>query len=215
MVDTVIVWDLETVPDVEAAGRMLKISEQTEQQIREAMGKDFPKHPLHKIVCIGALIAERTNGVWEIGILGAPHIGERSEASIIEGFVNTIAKLRPQLASFNGNSFDLPVLRYRAMLNQIPAPGLFIRNYFYRYSEDALDLCDALSPFDGRSNVKLEELCCILKLGSKLDGMDGSKVEEMVAAGRIADVAAYCETDVVMTYQIWLHYQLFRGELTQ
>jgi 3'-5' exonuclease len=47
--------------------------------------------------------------------------------------------------TFNGNSFDLPVLRYRAMIHGVPAPGLAARPYFYRYTEDAVDLCDILS----------------------------------------------------------------------
>jgi predicted PolB exonuclease-like 3'-5' exonuclease len=54
---------------------------------------------------------------------------------------------------FNGNSFDLPVLRYRSMLHQVSAPGLAARSYFNRYTEDALDLCDALSSFDGRLKI--------------------------------------------------------------
>jgi hypothetical protein len=28
-------------------------------EVREALGTGFPKHPLHKIACIGALIASR------------------------------------------------------------------------------------------------------------------------------------------------------------
>jgi 3'-5' exonuclease len=56
-------------------------------------------------------------------------------------------ELSPQLVTFNGNSFDLPVLRYRAMVHGVSAPGLSTRPYFHRYSEDAIDLCDALSSF--------------------------------------------------------------------
>lgn len=37
------------------------------------------------------------------------------------------AELNPQLITFNGNSFDLPVLRYRAMINEVAAPGLSMR----------------------------------------------------------------------------------------
>ena len=33
----------------------------------------------------------------------------------------------------------------------------------------------------------------------------------MVLAGQIAEVARYCETDVVNTYRVWLVYELFRG----
>jgi hypothetical protein len=53
---SVIVWDLETVPDLAAAARMLDLGNATEAEVLEAIGQGFPKHPLHKIVCIGAAI---------------------------------------------------------------------------------------------------------------------------------------------------------------
>jgi predicted PolB exonuclease-like 3'-5' exonuclease len=40
---------------------------------------------------------------------------------LITGFVNRIAELSPQLVTFNGSGFELPVLRYRAMVHAIPA----------------------------------------------------------------------------------------------
>jgi 3'-5' exonuclease len=78
--------------------------------------------------------------------LGAPHIGERSEAKLISDFVEKIGELRPQLITFNGHSFDLPVLRYRAMVNRVSAAGLHVRQYFHRFTDDALDLCEFLAP---------------------------------------------------------------------
>jgi Predicted 3'-5' exonuclease related to the exonuclease domain of PolB len=36
--------------------------------------------------------------------------------------------------------------------------------------------------------------------------VDGSKVDGMIQAGRIAEVCAYCECDVVNTYRVWLRY---------
>jgi hypothetical protein len=36
----------------------------------------------------------------------------------------------------------------------------------------------------------------------------------MVLAGRMEDVARYCESDVVNTYRVWLVYELFRGSIT-
>ena len=49
---SVIVWDLETVPDLAAAARMLDLGDAAETDVREALGDGFPKHPLHKIACI-------------------------------------------------------------------------------------------------------------------------------------------------------------------
>jgi 3'-5' exonuclease len=83
---SVIVWDLETVPDLAAAARMLDMSNASEAEVREALGPGFPKRPLHKIACIGALIASRQPEGWRIDALGAPHIGERPEGQLDKRF---------------------------------------------------------------------------------------------------------------------------------
>jgi 3'-5' exonuclease len=62
--------------------------------------------------------------------------------------------------------------------------------------------------------VKLDEVSKILGLTGKPEGIDGSRVEEMVLAGQIEEVARYCETDVLNTYRVWLVYELFRGSIT-
>jgi predicted PolB exonuclease-like 3'-5' exonuclease len=211
---TVIVWDLETTPDLAAAARMLDRPNATDAEVREALGPGFPKHPLHKIACIGALVATRQPEGWRIDALGAPHIGERSEADLISSFVEKIGQLRPQLITFNGHSFDLPVLRYRAMVNRVSAAGLQVRQYFHRYTEDALDLCDVLGSYVPGGKVKLNEVSKILGLAGKPEGVDGSRVEELVLAGQIDQVARYCESDVLNTYRVWLVYELFRGSIT-
>ena len=40
-------------------------------------------------------------------------------------------------------------------------------------------------------------------------------MDRYVQEGRIAEVAAYCETDVVSTYRVWLVHELFRGNLSR
>ena len=58
------------------------------------------------------LAAHREDGgYWTVDALGAPHGGERPEKELIASFVDKIAALSPQLVTFNGSSFDLPVLR--------------------------------------------------------------------------------------------------------
>jgi 3'-5' exonuclease len=128
--------------------------------------------------------------------------------------VDKIAELRPKLVTFNGNSFDLPVLRYRAMVHGLYAPGLSCRPYFKRYSSDSVDLCDELSSFSSGGKVKLDELSKILGFAGKPSDIDGSEVESFFRAGRIAEIAAYCETDVVNTFRVWLRHELFCGRLT-
>jgi predicted PolB exonuclease-like 3'-5' exonuclease len=209
----VIVWDLETVPDTAAFARMQGTPDLNPTEAEVLMGDTFQKLPVHKIACIGALIAERALGHWAVRSLGAPHTGERTEGEIIEAFVERIAALSPKLVSFNGNGFDLPVLRYRALFNRVHAPGLSRRPYFNRYSEDSVDLCDVLSSYTARSKVSLDALCLFLGLAGKPEGIDGAQVADLVKEGRIQEVADYCESDVVNTYRVWLRYELFRGGL--
>src|SRR6478752_7842169 len=215
MQPTVIVWDLETVPDLAGFAAANNLTGKSDAEVREAIGDKFPKHIYHSIVCIGALVAHREVDHWAVDAVGAPHVGERSEKQLITAFCDKIAELSPQLVTFNGNSFDLPVLRYRAMIQRVSAPGLSLRPYFNRYTEDAIDLCDVLSSFSPQNKASLHELCRVMGLPGKPGGIDGSEVEKYVREGRIAEVAAYCETDVVNTYRVWLRYELFRGRLTE
>jgi predicted PolB exonuclease-like 3'-5' exonuclease len=212
---SVIVWDLETVPDVGGFASANDLAGKTDEEVRQAMGDKFPKHAYHSIVCIGALVAHAEDGHWAVSAVGAPHVGERTEKQLISAFVDRIAELKPQLVTFNGNSFDLPVLRYRAMINGVSAPGLSARPYFNRYTEDAVDLCDALSSFSSQARATLHELSRMMGMPGKPDGISGADVERYYREGRIREIADYCETDVVNTYRLWLRYELFRGRLDE
>jgi 3'-5' exonuclease len=212
---SVIVWDIETVPDLKGFAAANHCAGKSDDEIRASMGDKFPKHIFHSIVCIGALIAQQEDGGWKVGALGAPHVGDRPEKELITAFVERIAELTPQLVTFNGSSFDLPVLRYRAMVHGVAAPGLSARPYFNRYTDDAVDLCDVLSSFTSQAKASLHEVCAVMGLPGKPDGMSGAEVEKYYREGRIREIAEYCETDVVNTYRLWLRYELFRGRLTE
>lgn len=209
-----IVFDLETVPCTETLARLHRREALTDVEAVEILGEKFPKLPLHKVAVLAALIAERIDGVWKIQSLGAPHIGDRTEVDLISAFAARVDSLRPTLVTFNGNGFDLPVLRYRAMVNGIAASGLTSRPYFKRYDQAHVDLCDELASFQSNAKASLDDLCKMMGLPGKPDGIDGSKVWEHVRAGRIQECADYGETDVVNTYRVWLRYELFRGAIT-
>ena len=210
----VLVWDIETIPDVSGFAAANNLFDKTAEEVREAMGDKFPKHIYHSIICIGALIAHHDGNHWVVDSVGAPHVGGRSEGDLISAFVDRVADLTPQLVTFNGSSFDLPVLRYRAMLHKVPAVGLSSRPYFNRYTDDAMDLCDVLSSFSPQAKATLHEICRVMGLPGKPDGIAGGDVERYFREGRIQEIADYCESDVVNTYRIWLRHELFRGNLT-
>jgi predicted PolB exonuclease-like 3'-5' exonuclease len=212
----IIVWDIETVPDLHGFAAANGHVGKSDDEVRAELGDGFPKHIYHSIICIGALVAHREEGgSWIVDALGAPHVGERSEKELIASFVDRIAGLSPQLVTFNGSSFDLPVLRYRAMVHGVAAPGLAARPYFHRYTEDAIDLCDVLASFSSQAKAKLHELCRVMGLPGKPDGISGAEVEKYYRDGHIREIAEYCESDVLNTYRLWLRYELFRGALSR
>jgi predicted PolB exonuclease-like 3'-5' exonuclease len=187
MKPSVIVWDLETVPDLPGFAAANDLIGRRDADIREVLGNKFPKHIYHTIVCIGALVAHRESDRWTVDALGAPHVAERTEKQLISAFCEKIAELIPQLVTFNGNSFDLPVLRYRSMIHGVSAPGLAVRPYFNRYTEDAVDLCDILSSFAPHTKASLNELSKIMGMPGKPESIDGSDVERYFLDGRISD----------------------------
>lgn len=207
----VLVWDLETVPDFQL---MAESQKTTVAKVREISKVEFPRLPFHRIVCIGAVVCSRDPLGWRVESIGAPSIAERSEIELIASFLSKIDELKPQLITFNGTSFDFPVLRYRAMVHKIGAKIFQNKNYFNRYAEDAMDLCDVLASFDARSKISLDLTCKIMGLSGKTAGITGADVESYVSAGRIREVAEYCESDVVNTFRLWLRFERFRGTLS-
>ncbi|MDH5796412.1 MAG: 3'-5' exonuclease, partial [Anaplasmataceae bacterium] len=110
------------------------------------------------------------------------------------------------LVSFNGRTFDLPVLKYRAMLYHIECAGHYKTDYYYRYSwQNHCDLLEHLSDYGSSARMKMQELCVLFKLPGKL-GMSGDKVAVEYDKGNIKLIKEYCEIDVINTYLIFLRY---------
>jgi predicted PolB exonuclease-like 3'-5' exonuclease len=210
----ILVWDLETIPDIDGFARVNGLSEKPDTEIRGQMGDDFPKLVYHRIVCIGALLASSTSEGYVVRAVDTSHAGELTEPQMIQTFLNVVDRLSPRMVTFNGQSFDLPVLRYRAMIHGLSAPGLYSRSYFHRYRDDHVDLCDALASFNNGGKAKLDEICRIMGLDGKPQGIDGSQVERLFLEGRVEEIADYCTSDVIDTYRLWLRYELFKGELS-
>jgi predicted PolB exonuclease-like 3'-5' exonuclease len=214
--NVVLVFDLETVPDVHAFAAAEGLEGHPDWSVRKQMGEKVARQLFQRIVCIGSLLAMRgADGVWRPTELEAPHSGKSSERELIQDFVDRLAPLKPRLVTFNGQTFDLPVLRYRALMHSVSAPALANRPYFDRSRDDMIDLCDLLSAQERHARASLNELAKVLGLPGKPDGLDGGKVETMVQEGRLDEVAEYCRSDVENTYRAWLRYELFCGRLSE
>lgn len=223
----VLVFDIETVPDVDGIRRLIdlpaslsdrEVAEMAFQRRRQQTGNDFLALHLQRVIAISCALRDR-NGftVWS---LGTP---EDSEASLIQRFFDGIEKYTPQLVSWNGGGFDLPVLHYRSLVHGVQARRYWdlgeddrefkYNNYISRYHTRHLDLMDLLALYQPRASAPLDEIAQLLGCPGKL-GMNGSQVWDAYRDGQITAIRNYCETDVANTFLVYLRYQLMRGALT-
>ena len=227
----VLVFDIETIPDVPGLRRLNdlpgelsddEVAELAFQQRRARTGNDFLQLHLQRVVTISCVL--RTSEGLKVWSLSEPDL---NEGAIIQRFFDGIEKFTPQIVSWNGGGFDLPVLHYRGMLHGVSAPRYWDmgdgdyadsrdfkwNNYISRYHTRHLDLMDLLALYNGRANAPLDDLAKLFGFPGKL-GMDGGKVWEAWQAGQIADIRDYCETDVINTYLVYNRFRRLRGELT-
>jgi predicted PolB exonuclease-like 3'-5' exonuclease len=76
-----------------------------------------------------------------------------------------------------------------------------------------MDLMDILSGFQGRGRASLDDVATLLGFPGKI-GMHGADVWDAYRRGEIGRIRAYCETDVINTYLIYLRFELVRGNLS-
>jgi len=222
-----LVFDIETIPDTDGLRILYDLPAETTaidvanialHKRRQQNGSEFLPLHQHRICAISCALREGDNfKVWTLGE------AQSTEAEIIQRFFDGIDKYTPQIISWNGGGFDLPVLHYRGLIHGINAGRYWDlgeddkefkwNNYISRYHTRHLDLMDVLAMFNARANVPLDDLAKLCGFPGKL-GMDGSKVWAAYNAGKIEEIRNYCETDVANTHLVYLRFKLMRGQLS-
>ena len=225
----VLVFDIESIPDV-AGLRLLRDApaEHSDQQVYEAWVEerkvkgqsDFMPLHLQRVLVISCVFrsAEGLRVHSFVDRDGA------SEGRVIQNFFNSIEKHVPQLVSWNGGGFDLPVLHWRGLRHGVVADKYWDmgdddrefkwNNYIGRYHMRHLDLMDLLAMYQPRANAPLDAMAKLCGFPGKL-GMDGSQVFQAYRDGKLEEIRRYCETDVMNTYLLYCRYQKMRGGLTE
>ena len=223
----ILVFDIETVPDAAGLRKVWALGEEVSddavvelamQRRRQATGSDFLPTHLQRVVALSCALRERDSvRIWS---LGGAQDGERE---IVQRFFDGIEKYTPQLVSWNGSSFDLPVLHYRALIHGIAGCCYWdlgegnrdfkFNNYISRFHTRHIDLMDVLAGYVNRAWAPLDEVAQLCGLPGKL-GMDGSQVYAAWKRGEIEAIRNYCETDVANTYALFQRFQMIRGLLT-
>ena len=227
----ILAFDIETIPDV-AGVRLLYDLPKTvndadvvlfaQQKRRAQTGSDFMQYHLHRVVAISCCMR------WGQDKIHIGTIGEQGDAeeTMIAKFFELIENYTPQLVSWNGGGFDLPVLHYRAIIYGVTAARYWDtgegdfgdsrdfkwNNYISRYHSRHCDLMDVLALYQARANVPLDDMAKLCGFPGKL-GMDGSQVWQAYHNGQIQDIRDYCETDAANTYLMYLRFRLMTGAL--
>jgi len=234
MIRDTLVFDVQTVPDAEAARQLLGHPELSDVQVRDALsdyfleksgGKhDFPRAPFHQVVAISYahLLCERDEHgeQWMLKRIASGGTTESSEKELLEAFFHLIETRSPRLVSFNGRNFALPVLKYRAMKHGLSCPRWFAtgdrwNNYESRYSSVYhVDLLEVLSDYGASVRCSMDEITAALGIPAKLERIDGD-TRTLFESKSVSSIRNYGETDVCSLLLIFLRWQLFQGTLNQ
>ena len=229
--NTILAFDIETIPDITGLRTLYELPKEISdadviefalQRRRAQAGTDFMPLHLHQVVAISCVLRWGGDKV-HVSTIGSV---DDDEESMIVKFFELIERYTPQLISWNGGGFDLPVLHYRAMIYGITAARYWEmgdgdyndsrdfkwNNYISRYHSRHLDLMDLLALYQPRANVPLDDLAKLCGFPGKL-GMDGSKVWQAFHQGKLNEIRHYCETDAANTYLMFLRFELMRGNL--
>jgi predicted PolB exonuclease-like 3'-5' exonuclease len=218
-------FDIETVPDTQLGAQLLGLTDIADEDIAKAMffnqmqerGTEFLPLYQHRIVAISA--AWRSADGFKVWSLGEE---DSDEKELVQRFYDGIDRYTPDLVSWNGAGFDLPVLHYRALRHGVQAPRYWemgdedrsfrYNNYLSRFHWRHVDLMDVLAGFQNRARAPLDAVATMLGFPGKM-GMAGDKVWGCFLEGGIRQIRDYCETDVLNTYLVYLRFQHMRGLL--
>lgn len=220
----ILVFDIETVVDADAARKLLALPDVTDTQARLALGAhylekskgrhDFARQPFHQVVAISYAQLNQEGAELVLHRIATGGENGSSEKELLQGFFQFVDQYRPQLVSYNGRGFDIPVLKYRAMKHLLSCPAWFNQRYDYRYDQKKhLDLLDVFSDYGASARCSLEEVATCFDVPGKLE-TSGADVAALFEANRVQDIRNYCECDVLSTLLLFLRWQLFNGQLS-
>lgn len=205
-----LVLDLETVPDT---------PRWTKPEHPPGTESPFPPTWAHRVIAVGCLWLDADLRLLRLGFIqGLPRHGEdlgedQIERALLLELSEFLTKKRPILVTFNGRTFDLPVLVLRALRHGVPLPWYYQAAVQNRYRDDGhVDLCDVLANRGAARMGSLDAIARLMGLPGK-SGIDGTQVEALYKTGAFDAIEHYCLEDVIQTAFVFLRLRLLQGAL--
>src|SRR5688572_3095962 len=193
-----LVLDIETVPDPALYER---------PEIENGIDRPFPPLYVHRTIVLGAVWLDEAYHLKRIGVFGEG----KDEKGLLEDFSAFVGRYHPDLVTYNGRSFDLPVIALRSLRHGVPMGWYYQGKLRHRYTEEGhLDLCDMLADHGAARSMSLDAIARLIGLPGKV-GVDGSQVEGLFNAGKLDLIKSYCLTDVAQTALLFLRFRLLQG----
>ncbi len=232
MAGPVLVFDIETIPDLAGLRQLRSTPAECEDALlwaevqaeRAAQGKsDFMPHHLQRVLVVSCVFRS-AEGLRVHSFVDRQAQGESQEGRVIQSFFSAVEKHAPQLVSWNGGGFDLPVLHWRGLRHGVEAGKYWDlgeddrefkwNNYIGRYHTRHLDLMDLLAMYQPRASAPLDAMAKLCGFPGKL-GMDGSAVFAAYQAGHLEEIRRYCECDAMNTYLLYCRFQKMRAVFSE
>lgn len=181
--------------------------------------RKFAKPCFHKIVAISFVEAriERSGGSEAFLIDDCRSGGEDDydEGRLIGGFWRFFERKAPRLVTWNGRTHDMAVLRLRGMMRGIDVSSWSARRhgrgYQFRYASDwHADLLDELSDYGASVKLSLDEAARAFGFPGKIVTGPGT-VESLHREGKTAQIQAYCESDALNLFGIYVRWAKATG----
>ncbi len=212
--------DLETVPDEDLvaavdgepdrpyAEKLRRLLD--ERRSRSGGRSDFLPIPYHRPVAACTLEAEERDGAVRVSDVSAwTDRDAGGEAAFLRRTWQRIGGR--SVVSFHGRGFDLPVLEMRSLKLAVPAARWF-QGARAEGTEEHFDLIDLLSNDRAAPAAPLDLYAKLVGLPGK-EGVAGRDVHALYGTGALDRIAAYCMTDVVQTWLLYLRFRLVEGSL--
>ncbi len=215
----VFVFNIQTIPDIDGARRLYDLHGLSDEDVaraifhkrRQQANTEVLRHHLHKIVAVSAvLVNDESFKVWSLG-------DEKStEFDLLQRFFGGLDRYTPSLVSWNGRSFDLPVIHYRSLLYPVNAERYWDRgerdndfrsnNYISRFHQRHTDLKDVLSGYQSEAAIHLDEVSTLCGFPGKMS-LNNDKVWQKWLSGDLETIRNFNEYDVLNTYLVYLNWQ--------
>lgn len=222
------VFDVETVADGELVSKLRYPGEglapveaiaRFRQELLEKYDSDFIPYTYQLPVSVAVAKVTADFRLVDVVVLDAPEYRPHVITQLF--WRGWEAYRHPTLVTYNGRTFDMPLLELAAFRFGLSLPSWFDtaggRAYQQprnRYnSETHLDLLDLMTNYGAsRFSGGLNLAANLLGKPGKME-IEGFMVQDLYNAGRLQEINDYCRCDVLDTYFVFLRSRVLTGRL--